>query len=100
MAAMCSEGGLETYGLPSQLQNHCRHMNLEHLSKAVGEQEESDLPLVKLPAPSPVMSIKDTERQSIAAALAATHGERQKAADLLKVSRTTLYRRIKEYGME
>jgi transcriptional regulator of acetoin/glycerol metabolism len=48
---------------------------------------------------SPVISIPESEKQTISAALAATHGERLAAAKLLKTSRTTLYRKMKEYGI-
>jgi DNA-binding NtrC family response regulator len=33
-------------------------------------------------------------------ALAATRGERAKAAHLLQIGRTTLYRKMKEYGID
>jgi two-component system response regulator HydG len=48
---------------------------------------------------SPVISIPESEKQTIANALAATHGERGKAARLLRIGRTTLYRKVKEYGL-
>jgi transcriptional activator for dhaKLM operon len=51
-------------------------------------------------SPSPVFSLPDSERDAIGRALAATGGERQKAASLLKIGRTTLYRKMKQYGME
>lgn len=49
--------------------------------------------------PKSVMSIPDSEKQVILAALAATRGNRAQAAEILRISRTTLYRRIKEYGV-
>jgi DNA-binding NtrC family response regulator len=100
MAAMHSEGALETYGLPSALQNHRGHSSLARLSEAIGCADVCELPSARIPAPSPVISIRETVRQSISAALAATNGERQKAAEMLRISRTTLYRRMKEYGIE
>jgi two-component system response regulator HydG len=48
---------------------------------------------------SPVISIPESEKQAIANALAATRGERGKAARLLGIGRTTLYRKVKEYGL-
>jgi DNA-binding NtrC family response regulator len=48
---------------------------------------------------SPVISLPESEKQTIASALAATNGERAKAAGLLRISRTTLYRKMKEYGL-
>jgi transcriptional regulator of acetoin/glycerol metabolism len=52
-----------------------------------------------LAPPSPVISLPDSEKQAIARALAATNGERAKAARLLRIGRTTLYRKVKEYGL-
>ena len=49
---------------------------------------------------SPVISLPESEKQAIAAALAATGGERGKAARILGIGRTTLYRKMKEYGIE
>lgn len=50
------------------------------------------------PGSEPVMSIRDSEVRVISAALVAVGGNRAKAADILGISRTTLYRRMKEYG--
>ena len=49
---------------------------------------------------SPVISLPESERRTIAQALAATDGERGKAARLLGIGRTTLYRKMKQYGIE
>jgi len=55
---------------------------------------------VSLSPRSPVISLPDSEKQTIGAALAATHGERAKAARILRIGRTTLYRKMKEYGFD
>ena len=47
-----------------------------------------------------MISLPESERQTIAQALAATSGERGKAARLLGIGRTTLYRKMKQYGIE
>ena len=44
-----------------------------------------------------MISIPDSEKKAIAQALEATQGERARAAQLLGISRTTLYRKMKEY---
>jgi len=49
---------------------------------------------------SPVISLPESERRTIAQALAATGGERGRAARLLGIGRTTLYRKMKQYGIE
>jgi DNA-binding NtrC family response regulator len=40
------------------------------------------------------------EKQAIEEAIAATSGNRDKAAELLGIGRTTLYRKLKQYGIE
>ena len=52
------------------------------------------------PSPLPVVSLPQSERDIIGRALAATSGEKGRAARLLHIGRTTLYRKMKQYGME
>jgi len=96
MAAMQSEGVMQMSDMPSALQGHLAASSLQTLSDAV--MAETALPRVDLAPKSPVISLPDSEKQAIAGALAATHGERAKAARLLHIGRTTLYRKMKEYG--
>jgi DNA-binding NtrC family response regulator len=98
MAAMQSEGALQMADLPSALQYHQASSGLESLSDAVAW--DRDLPPVALSPRSPVISLPDSEKQTIGNALAATRGERAKAARLLGIGRTTLYRKMKEYGFD
>jgi DNA-binding NtrC family response regulator len=98
MAAMQSEGALQMADLPSALQYHRASAGIERLSDVVGW--DGDLPQVTHTPPSPVISLPDSERRTIASALAATRGERAKAAKLLHIGRTTLYRKMKEYGFD
>ena len=99
MALLHSEGVLQDADLPSALiQHHHRaEAGLELLSHALSGPE--DLTTHTLTPKSPVISISDSEKQAILAALEATHWERSKAARLLDTSRTTLYRKMKEYGL-
>ena len=46
------------------------------------------------------LSLEEAERSMIQAALARHGGRRRKAAEDLKISERTLYRKIKEYGLE
>jgi len=45
-------------------------------------------------------TLKDLERHAILQALQATQGDRVRAAKLLGISKTTIYRKLKEYGLE
>jgi DNA-binding NtrC family response regulator len=47
---------------------------------------------------SPVLRLEEVERRAIEQALAYTCGDRTTAAHLLGIGRTTLYRKLKEYG--
>jgi DNA-binding NtrC family response regulator len=98
LAAMNSEGVVHMADMPSGLRNHMAGSDLERLSHAVVGGDR--LPDLRLAPQSPGFSIRDSERRTIAAALAETGGERARAAGLLQMSRTTLYRRMKEYGIE
>ena len=46
------------------------------------------------------MTMQDLEREAIAAALREVGGNRRKAAHLLRIGERTLYRKIKDYGIE
>ena len=100
MIAMRSEGALAMADLPSALLNHHSLRTLENLSNAVAPDFPENLPVFSLPSKSPVISLPQTERQAITRALEATNGERAKAAKMLAIGRTTLYRKMKQYGIE
>ena len=54
-----------------------------------------------IPVPeTPSKTLEDTEKETILRALERNHGKRKKTADELKISERTLYRKIKEYGLE
>ncbi|HLY62863.1 MAG TPA: helix-turn-helix domain-containing protein, partial [Terriglobia bacterium] len=46
------------------------------------------------------LSLKELERQAIAKALQAAGGSPVRAAKLLGIGKTTIYRKLKEYGLE
>jgi DNA-binding NtrC family response regulator len=50
-------------------------------------------------ATAPASSLSEAEKQSIERALAQTANNIKQAADLLKVNRTTLYRKMKKHGL-
>jgi len=66
---------------------------------------EIQLPPVLQTTPAParrrgVASLDDVERETILQALAQTHGNKKKAAELLGIQRPTLYNKMKRYAIE
>jgi transcriptional regulator of acetoin/glycerol metabolism len=53
-----------------------------------------------VPIVQPVIPLAEMERQAIIRALEYTKGDRVMAAHLLGIGRTTLYRKLKEYGIK
>jgi DNA-binding NtrC family response regulator len=51
-------------------------------------------------APAAARSLRDLERDGIVAALAATGGNKAQAAAILEIDRSTLYKKIKDYGID
>jgi DNA-binding NtrC family response regulator len=101
LSAMQSEGVWQMADLPTALQYARSSSSLDQLSGALAEtQASAPLPEFHLPPPAPVISIHDSERHTIRRALAATSGEKGRAARMLGIGRTTLYRKMKQYGME
>jgi len=96
MAAMYSEGS-PTAALPSALVNASPPPADSPLPDTEDDTAAQDF---YLPPQSPVISIPDVEKRAIERALSATGGERAKAAHLLGIGRTTLYRKMKEYGLD
>ena len=116
MAALRTEGVLRMADVPSALQLHMA-AGLERLAEEVSELHPSGALPDFIHAPSPVIApppaalreavpresaarpLREAQKEAIVAALAATGGERGKTARLLEISRTTLYRRMREYGL-
>jgi len=98
MAAVSSEGVLQMADLPTALQyQQASVAGLQDLADVLDEHAFAEFVM----APKvPVISLSDNEKRAIGQALAATGGERGKAARLLQIGRTTLYRKMKEYGMD
>ncbi len=96
MAAMASPGGAED-ALPSALDQVRAAVSLHRLADMIDDE-----PLAEEyhPRASPVISIPESEKQAIVRALAATRGERSRAAAALGIGRTTLYRKMKQYGLD
>jgi DNA-binding NtrC family response regulator len=96
MAALHSEGALQLCDMPSALQNHLAASTLQRFTAAV---ESAPTESFTLRPKRPVVSLPQSEARAISDALEAAGGERGKAASLLKIGRTTLYRKMKEYNL-
>jgi DNA-binding NtrC family response regulator len=97
MVATNSGGTLLPADLPSALQYHRSGSDLRRLSDVVENAEA--LPDYQLTPPQPVVSIRESERRAISNALASSSGDRSQAARALGIGRTTLYRKMKAYGI-
>ncbi len=77
--------------LPTQLQQQ----GLES-RRAIAAADEAAEPAQANPAVTP---LADLERQAILGAIRSLHGDKLQAAKLLGIGKTTLYRKLKEYGI-
>jgi DNA-binding NtrC family response regulator len=91
--AMSSGPILHTVDLPTQLQDFRAHHN-EALLDAAEAQDASDAN-----GNGAVVSIADMERQAILGTIRQLKGDKLMAARLLGIGKTTLYRKLKEYGV-
>src|ERR1035441_698826 len=100
--ALHSEGALEMADLPSPLQQLRNLSGLERLSCAVTQPDAAAgyLPDFAIAPKSPVISLPGRAPHPIAGELAATKGGAEGTARLLGIGRTTLYRKMKQYGIE
>ena len=59
------------------------------------------VPVAAVAAPAPAArSLRELEKEGILAALAATHGNKAQAAQILEIDRSTLYKKLKDYEIE
>jgi DNA-binding NtrC family response regulator len=97
MSAMQSENGPQMEDLPTAL----RYVPAARAAGALSQEqfESPAVPGFHLTPPSPVISLPESERRAITHALQAAGGERGKTARMLGIGRTTLYRKMKQYGI-
>jgi DNA-binding NtrC family response regulator len=104
MVALRSGNTIETTDLPSTLNYQLAAREPSPLPDDYDPQPAASdrfLPLYNRPSPSlPFPALKDTEKQAIMEALKRTGGDRAKAALLLGIGRTTLYRKLKDYKIQ
>ena len=99
MVALNTGPWLHVDDLPSWLQNH-RASDPPLASAVAAGSETAPLPLLHVPPRPAGLFLATVEKETILKALEATHGDRAKAAHLLGIGRTTLYRKLKEYRIE
>ena len=97
MVALISQPCLRAGDLPSAVQGSLAAAQCEELERlAAAVNGPSGFAPPRIP-PSGVVPIEELERRAINEALAATHGDRARAALMLGIGRTTLYRKLKRY---
>jgi DNA-binding NtrC family response regulator len=99
MVALNTGPWLHVADLPSSLQNQ-RASEPTLASAVAAGSETATLPLLHAPPRQTGLFLATVEKETILKALEATHGDRAKAALLLGIGRTTLYRKLKEYKIE
>jgi DNA-binding NtrC family response regulator len=99
MVALNTGPWLNVADLPSALQNG-RPSDPPLASAVAAGSESGPLPLLHAPPRQAGLFLATVEKETILKALAATRGDRAKAAHLLGIGRTTLYRKLKEYKIE
>jgi DNA-binding NtrC family response regulator len=98
MVAINSGPYLHSADLPSALQGALLASQAESLEALVAAAGADGLPAPRIPARG-VMPLEELERHAIVEALAHTRGDRARAAVLLGIGRTTLYRKLKQYQL-
>jgi DNA-binding NtrC family response regulator len=90
--ALSSGPVLRLGDLPTQLQQHGLEQTIEARRAAAGERSGA-------PAAPQVKTLAELEREAILGAIRALNGDKLQAAKLLGIGKTTLYRKLKEYGI-
>ena len=90
--AISSGPTMHTVDLPTQLQDFQAH---QRINDTMTEQSGGS----HTAAGSPVISIADLEKQAILNTVHQLKGDKLMAARLLGIGKTTLYRKLKEYGL-
>jgi DNA-binding NtrC family response regulator len=95
MVAMNSGPWINPAELPTPLVNR----KLERNQVAARSLENLQTHLAGYPAPHAVTPLAEVEKNAILHAMDYTKGDRTVAAAMLGIGRTTLYRKLKEYGL-
>jgi transcriptional regulator of acetoin/glycerol metabolism len=92
MFSMSSGPVLHAIDLPTQLQDFRAHLQAESMASNIEPQG--------MDASPEVISIVKIEKQAILNTVRQLNGDKLLAAKLLGIGKTTLYRKLKEYGEE
>ncbi len=95
--ALSSGPVLHMADLPTQLQDFRAHRRELALAAAAGQA--GDGLAAGAPAGEAIVSIADMEKHAILGTIEQLHGDKLMAAKLLGIGKTTLYRKLKEYGL-
>lgn len=91
---------LTGYHWPGNIRQLKRALSAALTRRPVGVIEPDDLPAFCQSAPRCALRpVDETERDAIVAALRAVNGNRMAAATALGIARSTLYRKIRQYGI-
>jgi DNA-binding NtrC family response regulator len=102
MVAVNSGPVVHVADAPSNLLNFVESRKLHRLCLATSAEEckNENGKSPGAPIVAPVLPLAEMERRAIVQALEYTKGDRVMAAHLLGIGRTTLYRKLKEYGIK
>jgi DNA-binding NtrC family response regulator len=98
MIAVNSGPILHSRDLPTMLINHLQQPSEDMLAMANALGVNAIDPVDSFPPP--IVPLPELEKRAILDAIRYTKGDRTMAASLLGIGRTTLYRKLKEYGVE
>jgi two-component system response regulator HydG len=93
--AMSSGPVLHTVDLPTQLQDFHAHQQMAEQTNGFGSGWSD----AHRRTGEAIVSIADMERQAILGTIRQLKGDKLMAAKLLGIGKTTLYRKLKEYGL-
>jgi DNA-binding NtrC family response regulator len=93
--ALSSGPVLHMGDLPTQLQDFRMHRAMEGRAQTASADEVQPV----LPGERRIVSIAEMERQAILGTIRQLNGDKLKAAKMLGIGKTTLYRKLKEYGI-
>jgi two-component system response regulator HydG len=90
-ATMTSGGEIQLGHLPTQLQQ--KSLAALHAANSAGRKKD------EASEAEEIIPLAVQERHAILDAIRVTHGDKLRAARLLDIGKTTLYRKLKEYGI-